>query len=218
MSSEDMGAQFFCRGIVQVIEPILTGMGYELVDVERDRSGLLRVFIDSPAGIALKDCELVSKQLSYVFSVETVDYSRLEVSSPGLDRPIRKKSDFVRFVGYQVSLTLRTGVGDRRRFLGFLRRDAVGNFFLELIEPESIVKLPFKKRAKGRIAKKSQATSGRLWNCSFPKEQQHASDFSDCSTALSREREEEIPCSAHHTLAFSLDDVERARLVPMLRF
>src|SRR5690606_1710569 len=85
----------------------LSGMGYEVVDVEFAQDGLLRVYIDSPAGITLDDCEKVSRQLSHVLAVEDVDYARLEVSSPGLDRPLKKAADFERFAGAEVSVRLR---------------------------------------------------------------------------------------------------------------
>ena len=87
-----------------VVEQCVTGLGYELVDVEHGPGGLLRVFIDHPAAavdddearIRIEDCERVSHQLSHLLTVEGIDYARLEVSSPGLDRPLKKVSDFER--------------------------------------------------------------------------------------------------------------------------
>jgi ribosome maturation factor RimP len=71
-----------------VIEPVVTGMGYELVDLQSSNGGrLLRLFIDKPGGIGVEDCAAVSRQLSRVFEVEGVDYDRLEVSSPGWPQP-----------------------------------------------------------------------------------------------------------------------------------
>ena len=98
-------------------------MGYELVDVQASNGGrLLRLFIDKPGGITVDDCAKVSRQLSRVFEVEGVTYERLEVSSPGLDRPLRKAGDFVRFAGHRAELRMRTpDAGGRRKFVGVLR-------------------------------------------------------------------------------------------------
>ena len=86
--------------LADLIETTLIGMGYELVELERAPAGLLRVYIDQPeTGIVIEDCEKVSRQLTHVLTVENVDYERLEVSSPGLDRPLKKLADFVRFAG-----------------------------------------------------------------------------------------------------------------------
>jgi ribosome maturation factor RimP len=92
------------------IERTVEGLGYELVDVERLAAGLLRVTLDSPQGVRLEDCEKVSRQLSHLFAVEEVDYDRLEVSSPGLDRPLRRARDFGRFVGCEVQVQLAEAI------------------------------------------------------------------------------------------------------------
>lgn len=92
------------------IERTVEGLGYELVDVERLAAGLLRVTLDSPHGVGLEDCERVSRQLSHLFAVEDVDYDRLEVSSPGLDRPLKRARDFARFVGSEVQVQLEDAI------------------------------------------------------------------------------------------------------------
>lgn len=92
------------------IERTVEGLGYELVDVERLAAGLLRVTLDSPQGVRLEDCEKVSRQLSHLFAVEDVDYDRLEVSSPGLDRPLKRARDFERFVGSEVQVQLAEAI------------------------------------------------------------------------------------------------------------
>jgi len=100
----------------------LTGMGYELVEVERSARGrLLRIFIDKPSGISIEDCVAVSHHLSRLFTVENIVYDRLEISSPGLDRPLRKTSDFIRFAGELVKLKLRVAIQGQRNFVGILR-------------------------------------------------------------------------------------------------
>lgn len=93
-------------GLYEGIERTVAGLGYELVDVERLPAGLLRVTLDSSAGIRLEDCERVSRQLSHWLAVEGVDYDRLEVSSPGLDRPLKRARDFGRFIGAEVHVQL----------------------------------------------------------------------------------------------------------------
>ncbi|HXS52281.1 MAG TPA: ribosome maturation factor RimP [Usitatibacter sp.] len=96
----------------------LEGLGYELVDLESSRSGLLRVFIDSPRGVTVDDCALVSHHLTRLFAVEGVDYERLEVSSPGLDRPLKRLEDFARFAGREASVRLKLPMEGRRRYEG----------------------------------------------------------------------------------------------------
>ncbi len=101
-----------------LIEKTVTGLGYEFVDFERAGRGLLRVFIDSPGGIGVEDCARVSNQLTRLFAVESIDYDRLEVSSPGLDRPLKRAADFSRFAGREVKLRLQLPKDGRRNFVG----------------------------------------------------------------------------------------------------
>ena len=116
-----------------LLERTLAGMGYELVALERSGRGpLLRVFIDKPDGIDLDDCTAVSNQLTHLFTVENVRYDRLEVSSPGLDRPLAKEQDFVRFAGQKAKLKLRIPVDGQRNFVGVLRETGGGRVNLEV--------------------------------------------------------------------------------------
>ncbi len=105
------------------VEPTLAGLGYELVDAQASNHGrFLRIFIDKPEGITVDDCADVSRHLSRVFAVEGVDYERLEVSSPGLDRPLRKRSDFERFAGQKADVRMmQPGANGRKRFIGVLQ-------------------------------------------------------------------------------------------------
>jgi ribosome maturation factor RimP len=109
----------------EILEKTVTGLGYELVDVERSPRGrVLRVFIDKPEkvrGVDIDDCALVSNQLSRVLTVENIDYDRLEVSSPGIDRPLKKEADFERFAGSEITLKLRLPLTGRRNFSGRLQ-------------------------------------------------------------------------------------------------
>lgn len=106
--------------VVKLIEVTVSGLGYELVDVERAGRGLLRVFIDKPEGIAVEDCQVVSNQLTRLFTVENIDYDRLEVSSPGLDRALKKEADFIRFVGQKAQIKLRMPIATRKNFIGVI--------------------------------------------------------------------------------------------------
>ncbi|MGB9094585.1 MAG: ribosome maturation factor RimP [Gallionella sp.] len=106
--------------VVKLVETTVAGLGYELVDIERSGRGLLRVFIDKPEGISVDDCQVVSNQLTRLFMVENVDYERLEVSSPGLDRPLKKEADFSRFAGEKVQLRLRMPMEGRKNFTGMI--------------------------------------------------------------------------------------------------
>jgi ribosome maturation factor RimP len=105
-----------------VLERTLPPLGYELVDWDHSsRSGLVRVFIDKPGGVDVEDCAQVSTHLTHLFAAEQIDYDRLEVSSPGLDRPLKKAADFARFSGEEVRLTLREAIDNARRLKGILR-------------------------------------------------------------------------------------------------
>jgi ribosome maturation factor RimP len=119
------------------VEPAVTGMGYELVDVQSSNGGrMLRVFIDKPGGITVGDCAAVSRQLTRVLPVEGVDFERLEVSSPGLDRPLRKAGDFSRFAGQKAEVRMRTpDATGRRKFVGVLRGAEGGQVNVELDRP-----------------------------------------------------------------------------------
>ncbi len=120
------------------IEDTVRSLGYELVELERSVGGLLRVTIDWPWAaeqverlVSVDDCERVTRQLQYVLEVEGVDYQRLEVSSPGIDRPLRHAQDFERFAGEVVDLVLKAPIGaaaagqvaaNRKKFRGTLQR------------------------------------------------------------------------------------------------
>jgi ribosome maturation factor RimP len=109
--------------VAELIERTVEGLGYEFVEAERAGGGLLRVTLDAPqaaGGVCLDDCERVSRQLTRVLEVEGVDYSRLEVSSPGLDRRLAKARDFARFAGHQVQIELIEPLEGKRRLRGRL--------------------------------------------------------------------------------------------------
>jgi ribosome maturation factor RimP len=134
----------------QIVEQTVTGLGYDLVEVDRSAGGLLRITIDLPwhppmDGVAalpdqfvnVEDCEKVTRQLQFALEVEEIEYKRLEVSSPGIDRPLRHDKDLERFVGEMIDITLRAPMGaaaggqvapSRKKFRGTLERAEGGGW------------------------------------------------------------------------------------------
>ncbi len=125
------------------VEQVVTGLGYEVVEIERSAGGLLRVTIDHPWSpgqeqlVTVEDCEKVTRQLQYTLEVDGVEYRRLEVSSPGIDRPLRTQQHFERFVGELVDITLKAPMGaaaggqvaaNRKKFRGTLERAEGGGW------------------------------------------------------------------------------------------
>ncbi|WP_296445413.1 ribosome maturation factor RimP [Rhodoferax sp. UBA5149] len=128
----------------EIVEQTVAGLGYDLVETERSAAGLLRITIDLPwsapadgavPGVAqfvtVEDCEKVTRQLLFALEVDGIEYKRLEVSSPGIDRPLRHEKDFERFVGQEIDVTLKAPIGvaagalvnaTRKKFRGTLER------------------------------------------------------------------------------------------------
>lgn len=155
----------------ETIEQTVTGLGYELVEIERTGGGLLRVTIDMPyvqgaeQFINAEDCEKVTRQLQFVLEVEGAEYARLEVSSPGIDRPLRSEKDFERFAGELVDITLKAPIGvaasagstvaaSRKKFRGTLERAETGWQIVWSDEPAA---KPGQKISKKRIPAPLQA-------------------------------------------------------------
>ena len=135
-----------------LIEKTVSQLGYELADLEvSNRGKLLRLFIDKPEGITIDDCVLVSNQLGNVLAVENdIDYDRLEVSSPGLDRALKKEADFIRFVESRASVKLRMPIEGRKNFLGCIKGVEDGDL---LIEVEGVIfKIALTNIDKARLA------------------------------------------------------------------
>jgi ribosome maturation factor RimP len=147
-----ISAHGFMAALEALIEPVVAGMGYELVDLQAANGGrFLRLFIDKPAGIDVEDCAAVSRQLSRVFEVEGVDYDRMEVSSPGLDRPLRKQADFARFAGQKADVRMRTpDATGRRRFIGRLQGAADGLVTME-VDGHATVRLSLDDLERARL-------------------------------------------------------------------
>jgi len=134
-----------------IVAQTVAGLGYELVELERSAGGTLRVTIDFPwqpgeeRSVNVEDCERVTRQLQYTLEVEEVDYKRLEVSSPGIDRPLRSEQDFERYAGEVVDITLKAPMGaaaagqvapNRRKFRGTLEKADAGWQLTWSDEPE----------------------------------------------------------------------------------
>ncbi len=136
--------------IEPLVEQVVAGLGFELVDLDMSPKGrMVRVFIDIERGINVDDCAAVSNQLTRVFEVENIDYDRLEVSSPGLDRPLKKAADFERFAGSEIQLRLSVPLGNQRNFIGVLAGFQDGK--VRLTTEKGELELPFDDIEKARL-------------------------------------------------------------------
>ena len=186
----------------QIVEQTVIGLGYDLVEIDRSPGGHLRITIDLPwrselqatgavdayRFVTVEDCEKVTRQLQFALEVDAVEYQRLEVSSPGIDRPLRDQKDYERFVGSVIDVTLKAAVGDaaqglvnanRKKFRGTLERvevdgDAVQRW--QIVWSDAPAAKPGQKISKKRVPAPVQA------------------------------------------LGFSLDEVREARLAPIVSF
>ena len=146
-------------GWQQVLERTVAGLGFDVVDVERAAGGLLRVTIDRLPGhryntgpgefVVVEDCEIVTRQLQFLLEVEAVDYARLEVSSPGLDRPLKKLADWQRFVGVDIEVTLREPYQGRRKWRGELAAGSDDQSWRLILPADK----PMSRTASKRLAK-----------------------------------------------------------------
>jgi ribosome maturation factor RimP len=137
----------------EIVEQTVTGLGYELVEIERSAGGLLRITIDLPwkpdleQFVNVEDCEKVTRQLQFALEVEGTEYKRLEVSSPGIDRPLKSEQDFERFSGRLVDVTLKAPMGaaaagqvaaNRKKFRGELSRGDAGSWQIAWSDEPSV--------------------------------------------------------------------------------
>jgi len=147
---------FFCRtdltdamNLEELLTNTLPALGYELVDWEMSPKGrLVRVFIDKPNGVDVEDCARVSNHLTRLFAVENVDFDRLEVSSPGLDRPLKTPADFTRFAGEEVDLRLHNPIENSRKLKGTLRGCEDGAVLVDTAKGSLAIPLPDIDRAR----------------------------------------------------------------------
>ena len=142
-----------------VIQPSVESLGYELVGIEylpQGRHSLLRIYIDSENGITIDDCEKASHQISGVLDVEDVVHGQynLEVSSPGLDRPLFTEEQFQRFSGQLVKIKLAVPLNGRKKLKGIIRGVSSGNIELEVNDEqldEQVVMVPFSSIDKANL-------------------------------------------------------------------
>jgi len=142
-----------------VIQPSVETLGYELVGIEylpQGRHSLLRVYIDSENGITIDDCEKASHQISGLLDVEDVVHGQynLEVSSPGLDRPLFTESQFERFTGQKVKMKLAVPLNGRKKLKGIIRGVSNGNIELEVNDEQlddQVVAVPFSSIDKANL-------------------------------------------------------------------
>ena len=169
-------------GWQDTVTQTVSGLGFDLVDLERSAGGLLRVNIDMPwtppeAGqplpepqfVTVEDCEKVTRQLHYLLEVEGLEYQRLEVGSPGIDRPLRHENDYIRFEGEVVDLTLKEPIGatdsgvahNRKKFRGTLERAADGRTW-QLVWSDAPEVKPGQRVSKNRVLPPLQALNFEL--------------------------------------------------------
>jgi ribosome maturation factor RimP len=164
----------------EIVQQIVTGLGYDLVEIERSAGGLLRITIDLPwvapapgtqvveQFVNVEDCEKVTRQLQFALEVDGVEYKRLEVSSPGIDRPLRHVQDFERFIGQVVDLTLKAPMGaaaagqvsaNRKKFRGTLEKaiTADGSSGWQIVWSDAPAVKPGQKVSKKRVPPPVQA-------------------------------------------------------------
>ena len=149
----------------QIVQETVTGLGYDLVEIDRTAGGLLRITIDFPwqpgseLFINVEDCEKVNRQLQFALEVDGVIYNRLEVSSPGIDRPLRHEKDFERFAGELIDITLKAPMGEnavglvsasRKKFRGTLERTA-NNDGWQIVWSDEPVGKPGQRISKKRV-------------------------------------------------------------------
>lgn len=188
---------------LKVVETTVTGLGYELVDCERSSQGLLRVYIDRlpdqaydlPGDlVTVDDCEKVTRQLQYALETIDADYARLEVSSPGVDRPLKTPAHFARFVGEEVAISLKVPFQGRKKYSGIL--------------------------CQAQDADPAQIESGQAWGLVLKAPDADKPLSKTAAKKLAKEQAKGIvqPQEVEEVLGFTLDEIREARLVPEVSF
>ena len=218
----------------ETIEQTVTGLGYELVDIERTGGGLLRVTMDLPhvpgieQFINAEDCEKVTRQLQFVLEVEGAAYSRLEVSSPGIDRPLKNEKDFERFVGELVDITLKAPIGSaasagstvsasRKKFRGTLERaepmeDTGGLAGWQIVWSDEPAVKPGQKVSKNKVPAPLQALGFTLDEI-VQARLAPVVDFKGRRTKLNSGLDQSVGASAETGPENSLEIIQKGRLV-----
>jgi len=142
------------KRIAELVEPVLDEFGYELVDVEylsKHGKWVLQVFIDRTGGISIDDCVQVSRELGDLIDIkEIIEHEYvLEVSSPGVNRPLKKEKDFMRAIGLKIKATTKTPIKGRRNFTGRLEEFRNGELYIDINGKQII--LPYEEIGKANI-------------------------------------------------------------------
>ncbi|MBI3384028.1 MAG: ribosome maturation factor RimP [Aquabacterium sp.] len=188
---------------LKVVETTVTGLGYELVDCERSTQGLLRVYIDRlpeqaydlPGDlVTVDDCEKVTRQLQYALETIDADYARLEVSSPGVDRPLKTPAHFARFVGEEVAISLKVPFQGRKKYSGIL--------------------------CQSQDADPALIESGQAWGLVLKAPDADKPLSKTAAKKLAKDQAKGIvqPQEVDEVLGFTLDEIREARLVPEVSF
>lgn len=151
--SEPLKAHFFVRSsmkLYDILEQTIPGLGFELVDVEITPAKIIRVFIDKDGGLSVEDCADVSNHLSKLFLVEEIDYNRLEISSPGLERPLKKLADYQRFVNRLVKIKTYELFDNQKVFQGHIEAVEDEKVIIKL-ENDSLFTVEFSDISRGRL-------------------------------------------------------------------
>lgn len=193
----------------QIVEQTVAGFGYDLIEVERSAGGLLRITIDLPwqpgveQFVTVEDCEKVTRQLQFALEVDGVAYQRLEVSSPGIDRPLRHAQDYERFVGEVVDITLKAPIGSAAVAASNAAAGLAG-----AVEPGGTVPAGYvnanRKKFRGTL-EKTETGWQLVWS---------DAPVVKPGQKVSRKRGP-VPMSA---LGFTLEEVRDARLAPIVDF
>ena len=172
--------------VSEIVKNTVLALGFELVDFERG-GGMLKVYIDKPAGITVEDCAAVSNQLTRVFMVENIDFERLEVSSPGLDRPLKTIADFEKFIGVRVKVRLHQAIDARKRFDGEVMAVEGDKITFDLADDVALA-------AGSKVKVKKVASKAKI----------------DAKASAKNAEEQTVA----KKITVSLSDIDRARLIP----
>jgi len=149
-----MGKSSVAQSVEELISPVLISENLELVDIEYKKEGkdwTLRVFIDKPGGITVQDCQTTSHRVEDMIEIDGLIPSHyiLEVSSPGLDRPLKKEKDFLKFRGKHIRLTTFAAVNNQKKFKGVIRDFQDSTLTLEV--QQKVFQIPLTNIAKARL-------------------------------------------------------------------
>ncbi len=133
----------------KILELTVPGLGYELVDFTISPSNVITIFIDKENGVTIDDCEQVSRHISNLLIVEEINYNRLEVSSPGIERPLKTLQDFVRFLGKNVKIKTHNLINNEKNYQGIIQEVIDNNILLNI--DNQIITIDTNNIAKARL-------------------------------------------------------------------